>query len=73
MSHIRPGDEKLHHEDGSHWHTGGDGTVKGIRVWKARMDAHMAAHKAGGDQSGRNTQVPKARPGSMPWLNQDDG
>ncbi len=50
MSRISGNDADLHHEDGSHRWTGGDGTPRGNATWEGRMRAHMADHKAGKDR-----------------------
>lgn len=45
MSSIRPGDRPLHYEDGSHRWSGGP-PGKEQDAWRAKVEAHMAAHQA---------------------------
>jgi hypothetical protein len=42
MSRLNPGDEDLHHQDGSHRWAGEDG-----ERWRARIEAHVAEHRSG--------------------------
>lgn len=45
MGRLKPGDEHLHYENGSHRWTGGDGTAASDEAWRLQVEAHIDAHR----------------------------